>query len=155
MDNCLKSLPSVNDAIAHVIHLQALLSRGGFRLTKWVSNSGKVLLAIPKLVGSTEFRRLDLNKDEMPDQRVVSNVFDPLGFAVPFVLVAKQMLQDLCRIKLGWDDTIPPKFLSGWVKWLDDLSKLSSFSLNCSVLLFSLTPQKLHMAQFPIYVQEM
>ena len=72
LDDCLKFLPSVNDAIAHVNHFQALLSRGGFRLTKWVSDSTKVLQAIPKLERSTEFRRLDLNKDEMPAQRVLS-----------------------------------------------------------------------------------
>ena len=165
VDDCLKSFPSVSDAIAHVNHLQALLSRGGFRLTKWVSNSRGVLQAIPKLELSTEFRRLDLSKDEMPAQRalgmqwcvetdtftfnigikprqptrrgilsVVSSVFDPLGFAAPFVLSAKQILQDLCRIKLGWDDEIPPEHLSSWVKWLDDLPKLSSFSVNRSVL---------------------
>ena len=165
VDDCLKSFPAENDAIAHVNHLQALLSRGGFRLTKWVSNSRKVLQAIPKPELSKELRRLDLSKDEIPAQRalgmqwcvetdtftfnigikprqptrrgilsIVSSVFDPLGFAAPFVLFAKQILQDLCRIKLGWDDEIPPEHLSSWVKWLDDLPKLSSFSVNRSVL---------------------
>ena len=43
VDDCLKSLPSEAAAIAHVTNLQALLSRGGFKLTKWVSNSRKVL----------------------------------------------------------------------------------------------------------------
>ena len=165
VDDCLKSFPAENDAIAHVNHLQALLSRGGFRLTKWVSNSRKVLQAIPKPELSKELRRLDLSKDEIPAQRalgmqwcvetdtftfnigikprqptrrgtlsIVNSVFDPLGFAAPFVLFAKQILQDLCRIKPGWDDEIPPKHLSSWVKWLDDLPKLSSFSVNRSVL---------------------
>ena len=41
VDDCLKSLPSVSVAIAHVNNLHALLARGGFRLTKWVSNSQK------------------------------------------------------------------------------------------------------------------
>ena len=34
VDDCLKSFPAENGTIAHVNHLQALLSRGGFRLTK-------------------------------------------------------------------------------------------------------------------------
>ena len=74
-------------------------------------------------------------KPRQPTRRgilsIVSSVFDPSGFAAPFVLFAKQMLQDLCRIKLGWDDEIPPEHLSSW---LDDLPKLSSFSVNRSVL---------------------
>ena len=38
------------------------------------------------------------------------SVFDPLGFLAPFVLTAKQILQDLCRIKLGWDEEIPKRY---------------------------------------------
>ena len=38
---------------------------------------------------------------------VVGTVFDPYGFAAPFVLTAKKILQDLSQIKLGWDDEIP------------------------------------------------
>ena len=34
VDDCLKSLPSVAVAIAHVHDLQDLLSKGGFKLTK-------------------------------------------------------------------------------------------------------------------------
>ena len=37
---------------------------------------------------------------------VVSSAYDPLGLAAPFVLPAKQLLQDLCRVKLEWDDPI-------------------------------------------------
>ena len=48
VDDCLKSLPLVTVAIAHVHDLQNLLSKGGFKLTKWVSNSQEVLEAIPE-----------------------------------------------------------------------------------------------------------
>lgn len=38
---------------------------------------------------------------------VVGSMYDPLGFMAPVILPAKQILQDLCRTKLGWDDQIP------------------------------------------------
>ena len=38
---------------------------------------------------------------------VISSVYDPLGFAAPFTLPAKKILQDLCREEIGWDDTVP------------------------------------------------
>ena len=53
---------------------------------------------------------------------------------MPFILNAKQILQDLCRIKLGWDNEIPPEYHSSWEKWLADVPKLLSFSICRSVL---------------------
>ena len=38
----------------------------------------------------------------------VCSVFDPLGFLAPITLVAKQILQKLCILKLSWDEKIPP-----------------------------------------------
>ena len=46
IDNCLKALPLVEEASQHTCNLQSLLSNGGFRLTKWISNSHKVLETI-------------------------------------------------------------------------------------------------------------
>ena len=45
-DDCLKSLPLKTKAITLADSLRNLLSRGDFRLTKWVSNSREVLEAI-------------------------------------------------------------------------------------------------------------
>jgi len=143
VDDCLKSLSSEAAAIMHVHDLQALLSRGGFKLTKWISNSRKVIEAIPAHERCAELKKLDFYKNELPSQRalglqwcvesdtftvniclrtrpftrrgilsVIGSVFDPLGFVVPFILNAKQILQDLCRIKLEWDDEIPPEYHS-------------------------------------------
>ena len=165
VDDCLKSLSSEAAAITHVHNLQALLSRGGFKLTKWISNSRKVIEAIPAHERCAELKKLDFYKNELPSQRalglqwcvesdtftfniclrtrpftrrgilsVIGSVFDPLGFVVPFILNAKQILQDLCRIKLGWDDEIPPEYHSSWEKWLADVPKLLSFSICRSVL---------------------
>ena len=45
--DCLKSLPSSSEAVWHVDNLRELMSRGGFNLTKWISNDRKVLESIP------------------------------------------------------------------------------------------------------------
>ena len=42
VDDCLKSVKSVDCAIQIVVQLRDLFSKGGFRLTKWVSNNSKV-----------------------------------------------------------------------------------------------------------------
>ena len=65
---------------------------------------------------------------------LVSSVFHPLGFLAPFVLLAKEILRSLCRIKLVWDDEMPTEYRSSWSKWRHDLPKLSSCSVTRSVL---------------------
>ena len=56
---------------------------------------------------------------------MAGSIFNPLGFHAFFVLTAKEILQDLCRIKVGWDDEIPDEYSSRWESWLVDLLKLS------------------------------
>ena len=46
--DCLKFLPAEEKAVEHVASLCTLLSRGGFKLTKWVSKSRDVLEALPE-----------------------------------------------------------------------------------------------------------
>ncbi|XP_044165857.1 uncharacterized protein LOC122949868 [Acropora millepora] len=140
VDDCLKSLPSVEYAVSHLDELRSLLQRGGFRLTKGFSNSREVLESIPKSERAQEIKKLDLQKDELPIEfrpptrrgilSFVGTVFDPFGFATPFVLTAKKILQDLCRIKLSWDDEIPIECNVRWQRWLTDLPKLSQFAIE-------------------------
>ena len=61
---------------------------------------------------------------------MVSSIFDPLGFVVPFVLSDKIILQRLCKKGLGWDEIIPEKDLSEWQKWVAKLPKLEQLKVN-------------------------
>ena len=159
VDDCLKSVSSENKAIVLVNELRQLLSKGGFRLTKWVSNSRNVIDSIPisERAGSVKDILLDQLpieralgvrwyvesdtfgfkisvKDRPPTRRgilsVVSSVYDPLGFAAPFILPAKALLQDLCRKNLGWDDPISNEDLTRWRNWLDELPRLEDLKVD-------------------------
>ena len=55
-------------------------------------------------------------------------------FLAPFILTVKQILQDLCRIKLEWDEKIPLQYIPRWENWLLDLPKLSSFSISSCLM---------------------
>ncbi|XP_038133532.1 uncharacterized protein LOC119778397 [Cyprinodon tularosa] len=61
---------------------------------------------------------------------VVSSIYDPLGFLSPFILMAKIIVQNLCRLKLTWDDDIPEEIANRWFAWLSDLSRFASFSVK-------------------------
>ena len=77
----------------------------------------------------------DVNVKERPPTlrgilSIIGSVFDPFGFAAPFVLTAKKILQDLCKMKFGWDKEIPLEYNVRWQKWLIDLPMLSKLAID-------------------------
>ena len=50
---------------------------------------------------------------------MVLSIYDPSGFACPFIMVTKSLLQDigLCRLKLSWDTQLGPDETTRWNKW--------------------------------------
>lgn len=44
----------------------------------------------------------------------ISSIYDPLGFIAPVILAGKQLLQDLCRGNVEWDDPIPDNLRPQW-----------------------------------------
>ena len=159
VDDCLKSVQTEHEAVQLVKQLSELLKKGGFHLTKWASNSQNVMQTIPVIERATAFKDLDFSKlpiervlgihwdissDEFrfkvtikdrPFTRrgmlsIMSSVYDPLGFISPVILPVKLMLQEFCRMKLGWDDPITNHYLTAWKQWLDELRLLEKFAIQ-------------------------
>ena len=144
VDDCLKSLPMKEEAVNLVEELPVLLSRGGFRLTKWLSNEREVLSHMPdnerapcvslqlehlpkdKALGvqwNTEMDSLGFRNGNLKAETrrgilsFVASVYDPLGLVAPVVLPAKRMLQELCRSGRGWDKELPKEISMEWQAW--------------------------------------
>ena len=160
-DDCLKSVATVEDAKKLVAELCQLLSLGGFRLTKWISNSREVIDSVPVKDRAKEVKSLDLDSATLPVERalgvhwdtqedtfglkikqkevsytrrgllrIVSSIYDPLGFVCPYVLEAKKIFQDECKREKGWDDDLEPSNIQKWKHWLDDLPSMEEFKLD-------------------------
>ena len=159
VDDCLKSVDTTDKAVEVARKTRELLARGGFNLTKWISNKKEVIEAIPeehraKSVVELKLDRLavertlgvrwDIQDDnfgftsslkEKPKTRrgilsAISTIYDPLGFIAPIILPAKKLMQDLTRQRLDWDSPILEGELSRWNQWSSDLSKLSEIAVN-------------------------
>ena len=154
VDDCLKSLATVPEASRLANELVQLLAKGGFHLTKWISNSREVLEDIPPGERAPSTANLDLEdlpivhalgtqwhveadtlsfcvkEKPVPDTRrgILSSLYDPLGFAVPLILPAKVLLQGLCRLDFGWDEPVPNETLVKWRAWVEDLPNLKLVS---------------------------
>ena len=145
VDDGLKSVPMVPEAIKLITNGAEICMRGGLRLHKFTSNSKVVVGSIPVESRAKEIKEIDLNRDLLPPERVlgvewniendafkfriilkdktltrrgilstVSSVYGPLGFAAPFLLRGKRILQLLCKENIGWDDAIPDKLRMQW-----------------------------------------
>ena len=154
VDDCLKSVPTSEEAILLAEQLKELVAQGGFNLTKWTSNSRDVLEHIPLedrskkvkervLDAPLEDRALgvywNVEEDELGFKvqdmakpltkrgilSMLSSVYDPLGIASPFVLGARKVMQELCRTKLGWDDQVPPVYQQQWCRWTQGLREMA------------------------------
>ena len=140
----LKSVRYEAEAVVLADSLMKICIEGGFNLTKWSSNSRHVLSSIPVKDRAKEIKAIDIDEDQIPTERtlgvlwsaetdtlsVVSSVYDPLGFVSPVILLAKQMMQDLCKQKLGWDQVIPTRHQREWHQWLQDMPRLVDFKVD-------------------------
>lgn len=73
--------------------------------------------------------------DERPLSRrgvlsTVASIYDPLGFVAPFILVGKQILQQMCQDKVGWDEPLSEELKPRWESWLLDLKNLADIKIQ-------------------------
>ena len=108
-----------------------MCKKGGFRLHKFTSNNKEVVESTPMECLGVEwnieydpFKFRIILKDKPLTRRgilsMVSSIYDPLGFAAPFLLRGKRILQLLCRESIGWDDDIPDDLWMQWQMWCSE-----------------------------------
>ena len=71
---------------------------------------------------------------EEPDNRKgllssIATVYDPLGFASSLLLPGREINQELCKLKLSWDDNLPEEIRLRWRKWREGLISLQEFRI--------------------------
>jgi hypothetical protein len=57
-------------------------------------------------------------------------MYDTLGFLAPIILLAKKLLQDLCKQRVDWDDSVRENESRRWEKWKEELSKPSQVAVK-------------------------
>ena len=71
VDDGLKSVPSVEEAVKLITSVKQMCSKGGFRLHKFVSNSKEVIRRIPEQDRADDVKELDLDLDSLPLERAL------------------------------------------------------------------------------------
>ncbi|KAA0703644.1 hypothetical protein E1301_Tti015510 [Triplophysa tibetana] len=160
VDDGLASVQTVKEAIQLVKESRELCSTGKLRLHKFVSNSEIVMATIPEeeratikdldmalssphmeralgvewCITSDSFKfRVQVKLNPLTRRGVfstVASVYDPLGFMAPFVLLGKQILQQMCREKIGWDEELPENLRPKWESWIRDVPNLAEMQIK-------------------------
>ena len=165
VDDVLKSVDTVAEAVKISGELPNILKCRGFCLHKWMSNSKEVLQSVD---GNRDVGVFELELDNCPIHRtlgmkwnvkedtfvfspdlksmphtkrgvvsIVSSIFDSFGLISPFILRGKCIMQELWRRGIEWDEVIPEDVQVSWIKWLSEVEQLSQLKIPTHHILFS------------------
>ena len=150
MDDYLDCFSSEERAIDIIQKVISILSNGGFRLTKWLSNNKNILKAV--LTTERSPKIVNLNLDNTPVERALgiirdpqedmlrikdvtknvvltktellsftNSIYDPVGLIAPVTLEPKLIIQDLWRRQIDWHVELPDDLKLRWTKWKQTL----------------------------------
>ncbi|XP_013412394.1 uncharacterized protein LOC106175106 [Lingula anatina] len=59
----------------------------------------------------------------------VASVYDPQGFLSPFILIGKQILQQMCKENSAWDEELSNDLMPQWEKWSEELKDIQNIKV--------------------------
>lgn len=152
VDDMLQSVKSKEQATLIIERVSEVVAKCGFRLTKFVANDPDILACVAVDERAKEVKDLSsgMNSkvlgtmwDYVADTfqpsfearysgqvsrramlSTIASIFDPLGLLSPVVIMGKILFQDATRLKLRWDEEVPPDMLGKWGSWIDNLHVL-------------------------------
>lgn len=89
VDDCLRSVQTVEQAISLYQQLTEVCAKGGFRLNKWMCSERSVLSQIPEENRATGVKLLDLSRDQLPTERALGVQWDVEQDIFTFSIVNK------------------------------------------------------------------
>ena len=157
MDDLVSAVKNESTAISMYDDSMQLMSLASMELKKWNTNSLPVRQYLksqdPNIEFPDEQSILGVKWDAVGDTlkcsiekvislantlspskrnilRIVAKVFDPMGLLSIFLLPAKRIFQELCKVKLSWDESLPENILSQWEKWVGFLAQMKDLKIH-------------------------
>lgn len=159
VDDLLTGADSLEELRNKKRQIEELLEKGGFPMSKWVTNNGELQGELP----NEEVQEIDLAKDFIAgvlgmiwfpsddclcfkfnatdDGPLKSNtkravlskiaqIYDPLGLAAPFIVTAKAFIQKLWMAGLGWDAPLAVEQQDEWQKIYQQIAMLKNYKVE-------------------------
>lgn len=143
VDNCCASLPTMEDALKFKKEATKLLESAKMDLRCWEIAPSEEDKQVPVLGMSWGLQSDDISFDlsgtfkkltEAPatKRRILSvaySVFDPIGIACAFTIIPKILLQETCKLKVGWDNPLPEEMSNKFNQWTKQLTLLKKLKI--------------------------
>ena len=159
MDDSMDSVMTEDEGIELHRQLSQLLTKAGMHARKWLSNSPRVLQAIPLPDRKSE---VDLDIENLPSTKAlgvwwiadrdvftfrenapssevqytkrnflkqIATLFDPIGHLAPFTVRAKMLLQQMWMAGLDWDEVLTEPLTNAARAWFSELPELTQLQI--------------------------
>ena len=157
MDDFVHSFETIQKAKENTALLKKTLSKGGFSLTKFVSNERSAIQDFDdskendenchRVLGvhwnkSTDrlFHKKPLKFDNNGNSysirkllSLIACLCDPLGTRAPLVITLKIILQDVWKEGLAWNDPVPLEKRNSIQKWIDKYQSAPLIDFPCCI----------------------
>lgn len=147
VDNIQSTFETESQIVDFYHKSKSIMQSAGFTLHEWNSNSQKLNSSIDHVSGTVNVLGLEWNtvsdafSVKIPDvannvvtkRFIVSNVakiFDPYGQLLPVTVRGKLLVQDLWRLKVGWDEKLPESKIKEWLNYSKEILKLDKFEIS-------------------------
>lgn len=162
VDDILAGADTLQEATELRDQLFNLLKAGGFNLRQCASNSPELLQDLPdctinlQLLGGDDatLKTLGVYWDSATDSIIytvnpittreritmrtiasdIARIYDPLGLVNPVIAHAKIIQQELWRLKLDWDESVPEDIQTRWNDFIHQLPLLNQIRFNRRVI---------------------
>lgn len=159
VDDILCGANSVSELLTIKNELISLLKLGNFSLHKWCSNSTEFMQEFNldseitnysfdvegcsnKVLGISWNPRQDYFSVSLPKDiniypitkrnvlSVIAQIYDPLGFVAPLVIIAKIFMQKLWLAKVQWDEPLTTLLKQEWLTFSRNILELSELKIS-------------------------
>jgi hypothetical protein len=169
VDDLITGADTVDAAVKMRDQITTLLASSGFELRKFTSNHPDILpltdqenvnqtialdMQNSKTLGVLWNARtdqitfsVDMKGSNQTTKRgvlsMIARLFDPLGLVSPVTITAKITLQEIWKLKINWDESLPLGLHTRWVEFLRTFIELNQIKIPRKVIgskLISLSP---------------
>ena len=154
VDNWITGCDEIEEACERAKEAKDILHEAGMTLSQWGSNCKQVGLFVKcefeekcseedsikvlglKWIASEDifvYECIEVPLDICLTKRLllgyISRLFDPLGFALPYIMTARILFQSIWKINIDWNDIVPDSINECFQKWILGLNTLSKWRI--------------------------
>lgn len=172
VDDYIDGAQTIEETISLRDDVIGILKAGGFNLRQCASNSPQVLEGLPDCSVNKQLqdksnptlKTLGMQWNSKQDKLIytvkpiplstpvtkrvifseISKIFDPLGLLNPVLLNIKLLMQEIWKLNLNWDESLPLDIYTKWAVFVSQLPILNDISFERKVLHNNSTNIQLH-----------